>query len=120
MVPIRTPCCKVVINRYWPSHAQLGTGILHVIDVFLVVKLWRMDTDHLKALIVISIIPLPHRGSRVDTINSAKGPELDHHDFAAQIGQFKWRRVKPGLVEKFGGNATAGQPGKDKLMFGAE
>lgn len=53
----------------------------------------------------------------MDAINSAKGPEFDQHDFAAQLCQFEWWRIEPGFVKQFGGCAAVGQACQELLLW---
>jgi len=86
-VLVGCPGDAIIVLRYCVGDIQIDDGLFQVVQVFLIRELWIVVADDDQALVFVFVVPLPQRGNYVLAVNSAKGPHLERHNLAAQVGQ---------------------------------
>jgi hypothetical protein len=58
-----------------------------------------MHADDHEPFIRILLVPLRHVRLEISAVIAAEGTELDHHDFALQVGHAKGHTAEPDFVD---------------------
>ena len=78
------PDGEIGIDRHRIGDAQSRHGVLHIGDVFLKGEFGRMHAQHHQTMILVFLRPGFDVRQRPQAIDAGVGPEIHHHDLAAQ------------------------------------
>jgi len=74
----------IVVDRHRIADAQVTDRAAHVGQVAFEGELRRVDADHHEALVAVLVRPGLDIGQGPQAVDAGVGPEIDHHDLAAQ------------------------------------
>ena len=84
MVVEPAPQSIIVVERDRVADAEILDRFADIGGVALEREFGRVDADHHQAVLGILLVPGPDVGDRAQAVDAAVGPEVDHHDLAAQ------------------------------------
>ena len=100
---VGSPGCAVIILCHCTRDIQIDESLFQVVQILLVGKLGVVIADDNKTFIFVCVVPFSQRGNYVLAVNSTKGPHINRHDFAAQVGQPQRRiHIQPDFIGQLG------------------